>query len=102
MPINNRELLAAVSQLTELQSMRVTIRESGKWALITSASVLTGGLLLGPVGLALGGIVGGCTGALKTRGKFIKLNLCYIINIDLCNSSKNFRSFSISSRYYYE
>uniref|UniRef100_A0A6M2DQA2 Uncharacterized protein n=1 Tax=Xenopsylla cheopis TaxID=163159 RepID=A0A6M2DQA2_XENCH len=70
MPINNRELLAAVSQLTELQSMRVTIRESGKWALITSASVLTGGLLLGPVGLALGGIVGGCTGALKTRGRF--------------------------------
>ncbi|XP_026477674.1 uncharacterized protein LOC113383638 [Ctenocephalides felis] len=39
MPINQRELLQAVSQISELQSMRVTIRQSGKWGLITGAAV---------------------------------------------------------------
>lgn len=71
MPINQRELLQAVSQISELQSMRVTIRQSGKWGLITGAAVFGGGLLLGPTGLALGGIIGGCAGALKSRGNFI-------------------------------
>ncbi|XP_026477675.1 protein C19orf12 homolog [Ctenocephalides felis] len=85
MPINQRELLQAVSQISELQSMRVTIRQSGKWGLITGAAVFGGGLLLGPTGLALGGIIGGCAGALKSRGQF--KSVAEVLMNDLTNTA---------------
>ncbi|XP_026477671.1 protein C19orf12 homolog [Ctenocephalides felis] len=70
MPVTGRQIIQAVSQLTELEEMQITFKESAKWAAITGAAVLTGGMLLGPVGLALGGIVGGVAGAIQGQGNF--------------------------------
>lgn len=83
MPINNEQVLQVVTELKEVQGMRVTINESGKWAAITGAGVFVGGLLLGPVGIAAGGIVGGCIGAMNSRGKFIKHNLYCVLDTAL-------------------
>lgn len=69
MPVTGRQIIQAVSQLTELEEMQITIKESAKWAAITGAAVMTGGMLFGPVGLALGGIIGGVAGAMQEQGK---------------------------------
>ena len=44
------------------QDLKVTVREVAKGTGITAASTVVGGLLLGPVGLAVGGAVGGLLG----------------------------------------
>jgi hypothetical protein len=54
MPINTREILNVVSQLTEDRRVRVTVSESVKGGCIVGATAAAGGLLLGPVGLAAG------------------------------------------------
>jgi nicotinamide mononucleotide (NMN) deamidase PncC len=54
MPINSRELLGVVSQITEDRHVRVTISESVKGGCIAAATTVVGGILLGPVGLAVG------------------------------------------------
>ncbi|KAJ9584244.1 hypothetical protein L9F63_021406 [Diploptera punctata] len=70
MPINTREILNAVSQLTADRNVKVAVRESLKGGCITGGAAVLGGLLLGPPGLALGGIVGGCTAAAMSNNKF--------------------------------
>lgn len=59
MPINTRELLSVVSQLTENKHVRVTFRESLMGGVLTGVTAGVGGILLGPIGLAIGGTVGG-------------------------------------------
>jgi hypothetical protein len=54
MPINTRELLDVVAQLTKNKHVRVTIKESLEGAGIAATTTLLGGLFLGPVGLAIG------------------------------------------------
>ncbi|XP_046422524.1 protein C19orf12 homolog [Neodiprion fabricii] len=68
-----KELLWEVSRLTELQSVHVSLKESFKGAMITGISTLAGGLFLGPIGLAIGGTVGGCSAAFMARNKFISI-----------------------------
>nr|CAD7610194.1 unnamed protein product [Timema genevievae] len=53
MPINTRELLNAVSILTDERNMRVTLKESVKAGCITGASTIVGGILMGPPGIAI-------------------------------------------------
>ena len=48
----------------------MTVTESGKGALLTGGVAGLGGLLLGPLGLALGGAVGGCVAAWRAQGNF--------------------------------
>jgi hypothetical protein len=54
MPLNSRELLNVVTQLTEDRHVRVCITESLKGGCIAATTTVLGGLLLGPVGLAVG------------------------------------------------
>jgi len=54
MPINSREILNVVTQLTEDRHVRVTVRESVKGGCIAAATTTVGGILLGPIGLAVG------------------------------------------------
>ncbi|XP_012263829.1 protein C19orf12 homolog isoform X2 [Athalia rosae] len=65
-----RNLLLAVSKLTELETVRVSIKESFKGAAIAGVTTLVGGLFLGPIGLAIGGAAGGCTAAYMAKDKF--------------------------------
>ena len=54
MPINTSEILSIVSQLTKDRHVRVTVKESIKGGCIVGATTATGGILLGPIGLAVG------------------------------------------------
>lgn len=59
MVINTNQLLSAVAVLTDDHNMRITMKKSGKGALVCGASCFIGGLIAGPVGLAIGGTLGG-------------------------------------------
>jgi hypothetical protein len=54
MPVNSREILNVVTQLTEDRCVRVTMRESLKGGCIAATATIIGGIMLGPVGLAVG------------------------------------------------
>lgn len=61
MPIDMEEVLNAASMVADQEHMRATVRHSAKGALICGTACFIGGLLAGPVGLAVGGTVGGIT-----------------------------------------
>jgi hypothetical protein len=54
MAINTRHILDIVSELGEDNQVRVTVKESLKGAGIAATTTAVGGVLLGPVGLAVG------------------------------------------------
>lgn len=54
--------------LTDDQNMRVTIKNSGKGALVCGASCFVGGIVAGPVGMAIGGTLGGLKAWHMSRG----------------------------------
>jgi len=54
MPLNTKEILSIVTQITQNKHVRVTVRESVKGGCITGATAATGGLLLGPIGFVAG------------------------------------------------
>lgn len=70
MPINTQELLSAVAILTDKQSMRVTLKCSAKGAAVAGSSSFVGGLVAGPVGLFLGGALGGLLAYTMTNNQF--------------------------------
>ncbi|XP_050073269.1 protein C19orf12 homolog [Anopheles maculipalpis] len=70
MPINTRELLSAVAILTDKQSMRVTLKSSAKGATVAGSSTFLGGLLAGPIGLLIGGTLGGLIAYAMTNNQF--------------------------------
>ncbi|XKL68330.1 hypothetical protein PGB90_003821 [Kerria lacca] len=64
MPINTREIISIVADLSRNENLRVSIGSSVRGALIAGGSTLAGGLLLGgPIGLAVGGLLGVVTNA---------------------------------------
>ena len=85
-----QDIMEVVRVLSEDRNMVVTVRESGKGALVTGGvaglgkcslcipwaltRVSVGGLLLGPIGLALGGAVGGAMAAVWAGDKFRPLH----------------------------
>lgn len=72
MPIDGRELIEAISVLADGQNVRVTVKQSGKGAIICAACCFAGGLLMGPPGLAIGGAAGGVAAYKMTTGKSSK------------------------------
>jgi len=54
MPINTRELLSVVAQITEDRHVRVTVRESLMGGCVTGSTAAVGGIVLGPPGFILG------------------------------------------------
>ncbi|XP_069680993.1 protein Nazo-like [Periplaneta americana] len=70
MPINSRELLNVVTQLTEDKNVRVCVRESFKGGCVAGTTTIIGGLVMGPPGLAIGATLGGCAAAFMSRDKF--------------------------------
>ena len=70
MVISYSSVMEVLTVLCEERKLMVAVRESGKGALLTGGVAGLGGLLLGPLGLALGGAVGGCLAAWRAQGTF--------------------------------
>ena len=70
MVISYNSVMEVLTVLCQERKLMVTVTESGKGALVTGGIAGLGGLLLGPLGLALGGAVGGCIAAWQAQGKF--------------------------------
>uniref|UniRef100_A0A182MIX7 Uncharacterized protein n=1 Tax=Anopheles culicifacies TaxID=139723 RepID=A0A182MIX7_9DIPT len=81
MPINTRELLDAVAILTDQQPTRVALKNSAKGAIVTGSSSFLGGLLAGPIGLFIGGTLGGLISYAMTNNQFKPIS--HIIQHDL-------------------
>lgn len=58
MVLNTKELMDAVAILADDNNIRANLKHSAKGALICGASCFVGGVLGGPVGLAVGGTIG--------------------------------------------
>ncbi|XP_049765721.1 protein C19orf12 homolog [Schistocerca cancellata] len=70
MPLNTGEIMNALAIVSEHEHMNVAVKESAKGGIITGVSTVCGGLLLGPLGLALGGTFGGITAYCMSKNKF--------------------------------
>ena len=70
MPINTEELLSVAVKLAEERNLQVTITESGKGACIAGGGAFVGGLVGGPLGLAVGGTLGSIMAYWNGSGKF--------------------------------
>ncbi|KAH8415344.1 hypothetical protein KR222_004881 [Zaprionus bogoriensis] len=70
MPMDTRELMEAIAIVANEQNVRVAVKQSGKGTAVCAACCFAGGMLLGPVGLAVGGTAGGLAAYIMTSGKF--------------------------------
>ncbi|XP_076333567.1 protein C19orf12 homolog [Tachypleus tridentatus] len=70
MPVDTDELMNILMILASEENLKVTVNESVKGGLLTGTSAALGGLLMGPVGLAVGGAVGGCAASYMAADKF--------------------------------
>lgn len=68
MPVDLHEFLEGVAILADNHNIRVTLKQSGKGAIVCGVCSFIGGVIAGPLGLALGGTVGGIT-AYRMTGK---------------------------------
>lgn len=69
MVVNTSAFMEAVATLMDDHNLRVSIQQSGKGALVCGACSFIGGLLAGPVGLAVGGTLGGLKAWHMSKGK---------------------------------
>lgn len=70
MPVDLREFLEGVAILADNHNVRVTVKQSGKGAIVCGVCSFIGGLIAGPLGLAVGGTVGGITAYKMTGNVF--------------------------------
>ncbi|ALC48174.1 CG11671 [Drosophila busckii] len=70
MPIDNRELMQAIAIVADERNIRVAIKQTGKGTAVCAACCFAGGLLMGPVGMAVGGAAGGIAAYKMTSGTF--------------------------------
>lgn len=61
MPVDVEEFLQGMAVLADNKNIRFTVKQSGKGAAVCGAMCFIGGLIAGPVGLAVGGTLGGVT-----------------------------------------
>uniref|UniRef100_A0A1A9UUY5 Uncharacterized protein n=1 Tax=Glossina austeni TaxID=7395 RepID=A0A1A9UUY5_GLOAU len=86
MPIDNRELIQAISVIADERNVRVAVKQCGKGAAICAAGSFVGGMLLGPLGLAIGGAAGGLAAYKATQGSFRPLG--EVLMNDLTDTQK--------------
>uniref|UniRef100_A0A023FC85 Hipothetical protein n=2 Tax=Amblyomma TaxID=6942 RepID=A0A023FC85_AMBCJ len=71
MPVKRDEMLDVLCMISNEEKLRVTLKQSARGGLITGASAMAAAVLMGPVGLAVGGALGGCVAAVLMRDKFV-------------------------------
>lgn len=69
MPVDIEEFLHGIAALADNENIRFTVRQSAKGAMVCGAMCFVGGLVAGPVGLAVGGTLGGVTAYRLTGSK---------------------------------
>lgn len=75
MPVDLQEFLEGVAILADNHNVRVTLKQSGKGAVVCGVCSFIGGLIAGPLGLAVGGTVGGIT-AYRMTGNLFTIFFC--------------------------
>ncbi|XP_023233027.1 protein C19orf12 homolog [Centruroides sculpturatus] len=70
MPVNMQDVVEVVCVLADEENIRIAVKESVKGGIITGVAVVVGGVALGPIGLAIGGTLGGIYSAIVASGKF--------------------------------
>ncbi|EDV95453.1 protein C19orf12 homolog [Drosophila grimshawi] len=70
MPIDTRELMEAIAIIADERNIQVAMKQTGKGTAICAACCFAGGMLMGPVGLAVGGAAGGIAAYKMTSGTF--------------------------------
>lgn len=73
MPSDTAEIMDVVGEIGNDKGIRYTLQQAGKGAAIVSVISFAGALLFGPIGLAVGGAVGGGSAYMLTRGNFKSL-----------------------------
>ncbi|XP_077502467.1 protein C19orf12 homolog [Amblyomma americanum] len=71
MPVRRDEMLDVLCMISNEEKLRVTLKHSARGGLITGASAMAAAVIMGPVGLAVGGALGGCVAAVLMRDKFV-------------------------------
>ncbi|KAJ8930536.1 hypothetical protein NQ314_016649 [Rhamnusium bicolor] len=56
MPLNSDAIIEVCEVISQQEHLKVTIKQTAKGAVITGLGALSGGLLGGPVGMAIGKI----------------------------------------------
>lgn len=69
MTINTKELIDAIGIVADNHSIRLTVKKSLKGTLIVTGITLGSALLLGPIGLMIGGTLGGYSAYRMSQGK---------------------------------
>ncbi|XP_012278065.1 protein C19orf12 homolog isoform X2 [Orussus abietinus] len=85
MYIPTESLLCEVCKLLDHQNIKVSVYESTKAGIITGVATVVGGLLIGPTGLILGGVVSFVMASIN-QGKF--RSVADIIKNDLSSDEK--------------
>lgn len=70
MPISTSDVIDLLCTLAEEERLKVTLSESLKGGLITGITAAIGAFFLGPMGLPIGGALGGGVAALTCGSKF--------------------------------
>lgn len=85
MVLNTKALLDGIAVLSDDANVRFTVQSSAKGALITAGYCFVGGLVAGPVGMAIGGGLGGLH-AYKTAARFRSVGT--IIRLDMTDRQR--------------
>lgn len=63
-------ILEEVSKLEAVKKIQVSVQSSVKYGAIVGASTIISGILAGPVGIAVGGVISSCVAGLMSQGEF--------------------------------
>ena len=67
MPLSSDDWIRALSHVSETEQLKVTVKSSFLGSVFVAVICMILSLLLGPVGLLFGGVVGGCLSFFKFR-----------------------------------
>ncbi|XP_015928294.1 protein C19orf12 homolog [Parasteatoda tepidariorum] len=70
MPLDTSDVVDFLCTLSEEERMKCTVRQSLKGGLVVGCAAAIGSYILGPIGLAIGGAVGGVFAAATMRYSF--------------------------------
>ncbi|CAG9864244.1 unnamed protein product [Phyllotreta striolata] len=84
--LNNNAIMEMCETLAAQENLRVTVSESLKCGFIGGCGALAGGLLSGPIGVAIGGSVASIASAWLSRNNF--KSLVDVLREDLSHAQK--------------